>query len=73
MGAEGIDKIWFQIMVKADGTEDKKPEGIPIELANLLIRIFDTCGTYGINLSEALRMKMAYNKTRPYRHGGKVI
>src|SRR5690554_1787811 len=31
-----------------------KPEGIPIELADVLIRIFDMCGKYGIDLDEAV-------------------
>lgn len=50
-----------------------KPEGIPIELADCIIRIFDTCGRYGIDLEKAIQIKMEYNKTRPYRHGGKKI
>lgn len=109
-----------------------KPEGIPIELADVCIRIFDTLGSLNIkeddcayrmttgkpftlsgmlnichknlcyaldyfgngsgtgdhlisviseiqffcrnnniDLENAIRIKMDYNKTRPYRHGGK--
>jgi NTP pyrophosphatase (non-canonical NTP hydrolase) len=51
---------------------DAKPEGIPIELADVLIRIFDTCGHYGIDLEQAIEMKMKYNEGRPHKHG-KVI
>ncbi len=50
-----------------------KPEGIPAELADVVIRIFDTCGKYGIDLENAIIAKMKYNKTRPYKHGGKRI
>ncbi len=50
---------------------NKKPEGIPIELADVLIRIGDMAGHFGIDLSTAVMIKMAYNKTRPVRHGGK--
>lgn len=50
-----------------------KPCGIPIELADLLIRIFDMCGAFDISLEGALNLKMEYNKTRDYRHGNKVI
>jgi NTP pyrophosphatase (non-canonical NTP hydrolase) len=50
-----------------------KPEGIPVELADCVIRIFDFCGLHGINLEEVLKIKMEYNKTRPYRHGNKKV
>ncbi len=53
-------------------TAKDKPEGIAVEFADVLIRIFDTCGRYGIPLEEALRQKMDFNQTRPYRHGGKL-
>jgi hypothetical protein len=51
--------------------EDGKPEGIPIEIGDAVIRIFDLCEHFGINIEEAIRIKHEYNKTRPYRHGGK--
>ena len=51
--------------------DDGKPEGIPSELSDCLVRIFDICGYYGIDLAEALNLKMEYNKTRPRRHGDK--
>lgn len=51
--------------------EDGKPEGIPIEFADAIIRLLDTCAYYDIDIEQAIKLKMAYNKTRPYRHGGK--
>lgn len=50
-----------------------KPEGIPTELADVVIRICDYCYNNQIDLEWALKEKMNYNKTRPYRHGGKVL
>lgn len=49
-----------------------KPEGMPIELADVIIRILDYCGQTGIDIDDAIQRKMAYNKTRPHRHGGKL-
>jgi len=55
------------------GDEGKKPDGIPIELADIVIWVAALCGYYGIDLEAALRMKLDYNKTRPYRHGDKKL
>lgn len=48
-----------------------KPCGLPSELADIVLRVFDMCGEYDIDLFDALIKKMAYNKTRPHKHGGK--
>lgn len=50
-----------------------KPEGVASELADVVIRVADLCGLYGIDLNAALEEKMAFNKTRPYRHGNKQL
>jgi len=42
------------------------------ELADVLIRVFDLCGRRGWNLEKSVLDKMAFNKTRSYRHGGKI-
>jgi NTP pyrophosphatase (non-canonical NTP hydrolase) len=46
-----------------------KPEGIPAELADVVIRACQMSGEYGIDLVRAIREKMAYNATRPFKHG----
>ena len=50
-----------------------KPEGFGIELADAVIRIFDLAEHMGIDMGEMLMIKMHFNKTRPFRHGGKVL
>lgn len=51
--------------------EKGKPEGIPIELADAFIRLADLAVIYGIDLPKAIEIKQEFNRTRPYRHGGK--
>ena len=51
----------------------RKPEGVAVEMADCIIRILDWCGKEGIDIDKIIRLKMEYNKTRPYRHGGKLL
>lgn len=48
-----------------------KKDDLAEELADCCIRIFDYCGSRKIDLEKALVKKIAYNKTRPFRHGKK--
>ena len=50
---------------------DGKPEGVPAELADVVIRCFDMADFYGIDLESAILEKHAFNVTRPYLHGKK--
>lgn len=50
-----------------------KPDDIYSEAADVLIRLLDTCHRYGIDLEREYERKMAYNQTRPLRHGGKRL
>jgi len=49
--------------------KDGKPEGVPAELADVVIRCFDMADFYGIDLESAIIEKHRFNKTRPYKHG----
>jgi NTP pyrophosphatase (non-canonical NTP hydrolase) len=65
---------WNMPVMRISGIDEKgKPCGIPSELADVCIRIFDICGEHGIDLEAMIDEKMAYNATRPNRHGGKTL
>lgn len=60
----GETMLWYR--------ENGKPEGIAAEFADILIRLGDYAERLGIDLTQAVAEKMAYNATRGYRHGNKV-
>ena len=51
-----------------------KPEGSLVELADTFIRIFDYLGHHDLTgaFIRAYVEKTEYNRSRPYRHGGKT-
>lgn len=55
--------------LEADRKDDR--ENFAEELADVCIRVFDLCGSRGIDLEKAILEKMQYNKSRSYKHGGK--
>lgn len=62
---EQRDKMPFLYYDKLTG----KPEGVAAELADVVIRCGDLAGILDFNLQHAIEEKMAYNATRPYKHG----
>lgn len=51
--------------------KEGKPEGIPSELADIVIRVFDLSGEAGIDLATVIKNKMDYNASRERLHGRK--
>jgi NTP pyrophosphatase (non-canonical NTP hydrolase) len=49
-----------------------KPEGVPSELADILIRVLDFCAEQKIDIGSVVRHKMEFNATRPRLHGKKL-
>jgi NTP pyrophosphatase (non-canonical NTP hydrolase) len=50
-----------------------KPCGIPSEMADVIIRVLHFCGKHHIDIEKAVREKMAYNESRPFKHGGRTL
>jgi len=46
-----------------------KPEGVPSELADIIIRTLDAAAAWGIDIEKAVQLKVAYNETREILHG----
>ena len=46
-----------------------KPEGFPSEIADAVIRILDMSDSVGVDVETAVGTKMAYNASRPHKHG----
>lgn len=56
-----------------DWVNPVKPKTFGSEVADVIIRIMDSCGSWGIDIEEEVRNKLLYNATRSYRHGGKHL
>jgi NTP pyrophosphatase (non-canonical NTP hydrolase) len=65
----------FEDMTMSEGLGGgpPKPEGVGSEFADILIRLGHYCKLFGVDLQYEYDRKMAYNRTRPYRHGGKAL
>ena len=59
--------------VHVEGVPLFKPEGLPSELADTVIRILDFCHTEEIDLQSMIQEKLDFNQTRGIRHGGKAV
>jgi NTP pyrophosphatase (non-canonical NTP hydrolase) len=57
----------------ADSVRLGKPCGVPSEMADVIIRVLHFCGKHGIDIEKAVKEKMEYNESRPFRHGGKKL
>ena len=44
-------------------------EGVAVELADCLIRILDTMHSLDVDIDGVVARKMAYNASRPHKHG----
>lgn len=56
---------------KGINSDDKIPSytGLEAELADVLIRLLDFSGRHQLRLGEAVIEKLAFNTTRPFKHG----
>lgn len=74
----GLDEFWYEQPDKTmtnvfwpDGSKPNKPCGVRSELADVIIRVLHFSARHNIDIEQAVREKMLYNETRPFKHGGK--
>lgn len=77
-GAQRIALMHSELSEGLEGhRKDLKDDHLPhrtsfeVELADALIRILDAAGHYRIDILGAVEEKLAYNRSRPYKHGKK--
>lgn len=63
----------LEALRKGNLADDKLPEfsNLEVEFADVILRIMDMAQARKLRVAEALIAKVAYNKTRPEKHGGK--
>lgn len=62
-------EAYRSVGLESSTDEKGKPEGVASELADVIIRVCELAGVEGIDLESAIRQKLIYNTTRPYKHG----
>jgi hypothetical protein len=54
-------------------SRNRKPEGVPYEVADVVIRAFDFAARADFDLAAAIDEKLSFNATRGKMHGGKRL
>ena len=65
----GISTTGLPATLFLAGPTGSGKSAVAVELADAVIRIADLCGYLGIDLDTVISEKMAYNETRPFKHG----
>jgi NTP pyrophosphatase (non-canonical NTP hydrolase) len=69
----GLESYTAHAIDQGEGESLPKPEGVGSEFADVLICLLDYAERFSIDLEGEYVRKMAYNETRAYRHGNKLL
>lgn len=79
---EALMLIVTEVAEVLEGLRDRNPPSEKIgaagftqaeeEMADVVIRVMDLCCARNWRVAEAIKAKLEYNRTRPFRHGGRV-
>lgn len=71
--AEAMEDVRLGHMETKRRAGDGKPEGMPSEIADIVIRCLDFAEEHNFDLEEEVFLKVGYNETREFMHGGKAL
>lgn len=71
--SEALEDVRNGNFAPSTNPQNGKPEGLPSELADIIIRTLDLADMLGIDMARALEEKHSYNLGRAHRHGGKLL
>lgn len=71
--SEALEDVRADNFAPSTNSQTGKPEGLPSELADIVIRVLDLADILGIDMTRALEEKHSYNLGRAHRHGGKLL
>lgn len=67
---EGMQELPYTAEASLDSfPENVKPLGFSVEIADAIIRLLDICAAFNIDIQAVVELKLAYNRTRPEKHG----
>lgn len=70
---EDIALLHSEVSEAFEGFRNHDLENVAEEMADIFIRLLDTCYRHDINLYREFRKKCEKNRERGYKHGGKAL
>lgn len=70
--SEAVEDVRNGATLNAVEVINGKPCGFPTEIADAVIRLLDLGKACDIDLGGVIEQKLAYNRTRGHRHGGRL-
>lgn len=64
-----VTEIYYSVHVGAIENGLRKPCGFPVEIADTIIRLLHLGRNFGIDFDAVVEEKLAYNASRPMKHG----